>query len=332
MILQGLMLILGLLFATCLALTLRAWLAERRQRAAEDVASPHAVPRDHARDLLLGKLTPALAGQAPMAQTRQAVMGRELREAGFYHRGALLEYLAVRALLILAPLLVGGTITVLAPRENMPTAAAITLLATGLGFSLPRLYVNTRARWRARQIERGLPLAVDLLTLGLSAGQTIQAALDAICQRLRPSYPILAAELAIVREHADLSNLPLALRQFAERTNVPDVGNLAMVLSQAERLGTDVSQGLLEFSNNLRTNLRHRAEAQANRANFWMLPPTIVCLWAPAAMLLVLPVYHDFSRRRAETREILTKESETLRQIERESAERFRTSRGTTEQ
>ena len=45
-----------------------------------------------------------------------------------------------------------------------------------LGYAMPRVYVNFRARRRGREIERGLPVAVDLLGLCLTSGQNNLAA------------------------------------------------------------------------------------------------------------------------------------------------------------
>jgi tight adherence protein C len=83
------------------------------------------------------------------------------------------------------------------------------------------------------------------------------------------------------------------------------VRSLAILLAQAERLGTDVTSALLEFSANFRTTLRQRAQAQANRASFWMVFPSIFCLWIPAAVILVAPIVFEFRRQRDDARKIM---------------------------
>ena len=272
--------------------------------------------------LLLGSMTPGLASQFPLLPSRESAIAQELREAGFYHRSALTEYQAVRTVLIMLPLVVGGILTALAPRDQIPLYALMTAIGAGLGASLPRYCINARARIRARQIERGLPITLDLVNLGLSAGQTIFSALRTVVAKIEKPFPVLAKEMHIVVEQAELSNLPLALQHFADRTNVPDVRNLAMVLAQTDRLGTDISNGLLEFTNNLRTNMRHRAEAQANRANFWMLIPTVGCLWVSAALMLVMPVYYDFMKRREDVRGTFATENQKLNEYQQMRAKK----------
>ena len=305
--------VLGVGMVLCMILAIGSWIMEKRQRTeADSLAGDHPVESS----LLLGAMTPGLASQFPLMPSRETAIGQEIREAGFYHRSALMEYQAVRTVLILLPLVVGGILTALAPRDQIPVYALMTAIGAGLGASLPRYYINSRARYRARQIERGLPITLDLVNLGLSAGQTIFSALNTVVGKIAKPFPVLAKEMKIVVEQAEISNLPLALQHFADRTNVPDVRNLAMVLAQTDRLGTDISSGLLEFSNNLRTNMRHRAEAQANRANFWMLIPTVCCLWVAAALMLVMPVYYDFMKRREEVRGTFTTETQKLNEYQ----------------
>lgn len=304
---QGLVLSLAFVAVAGLTLGVYAWLLERRRLALlRDVHAEESHGLPSAEEvMILGGMTPALAGHSPIGESKRPAIQQELREAGFYHKNALTEFQAIRAVLIFAPIVVAGLLGLAARREDIPRIAMFGAVLAVLGFSIPRLFIHYRARVRAQQIERGLPIAVDLLNLGLTGGQNLGASLALVSKELQNAYPVLAEELSILREHAELSSFSRALHQFAERTNVPDVRTLAMVLTQSERLGTDLSAGLLEYSSNMRTTLRHRAEAQANRANFWMLFPTILCLWIPAVIVLFGPVYHDFWSRRQETSQLL---------------------------
>jgi tight adherence protein C len=257
--------------------------------------------------LLLGSLTPALAGQTPMTAGGRATLQQELLDAGYYRPTALMEYLAIRALLTFMPLLLAAALLVLVEPPRMPLVVVLGLGASALGFSLPRLYINSRAKHRAREIERGLATAVDLLTLALSAGQNVLAAFRRVSQELRFAYPVLSQELAIVSRQADLRSLEHALRQLAARVRVPEVRTLAIILVQSEQLGTDIIASLTEFANNFRTTLKQRAEAQANKASFWMVFPSLFCLWLPAAALLIGPVYYEFWHRRSSVSEPLSR-------------------------
>jgi tight adherence protein C len=249
-------------------------------------------------DFLLGDMTPALAAQVPMGTVSRIDLQKELKAAGYYRKAALLEYGAVRTILVVTPLVVAGLLALFVDPAQVPSVLIGGGVIALLGYSIPRLFLYFRGKLRGRQIEHGLPLAIDMLTLCLSAGQNILAALHRVCGEIRFCHRVLADELEIVRQQAELRSLPHALQQWADRVQVDEVRNLTMILIQSERLGTDTCSALLEYSNNLRTNLRQRADAKANKTMFWMLFPTLLCLWIPAAIVLIGPAVLEFQQHR----------------------------------
>ena len=133
-------------------------------------------------------------------------------------------------------------------------------------------------------------------------------------RELKKAYPVLAYELEIVEQQAELRSLEHALQQLSDRVRIPEIRNLALILVQSERLGTDVGAALLEFSASFRATLKQRAEAQANKASFWMTFPTILCLWISAGIILVGPLWYEFWNRREQTQELFRQRIEKLKE------------------
>ena len=298
------MIVTGVTFISYLWFLGRKSAYRERLEALEDDDNPFANQDDK---LVLGNLTEAFAGQSPLTEGKSKAIAQELREAGFYSPTALMEYSAIRGFLILLPLFVAGAGAVFLEGSAMMNVGIAGIAFALLGYAVPRVYLGYLARQRSRQIERGLPMAVDLLSLGLTGGQNIFNSLTRVAKELRISNSVLADEFRIVKEQTEIGNLELAMMQFANRTNIPEVRTLALVLSQSERLGTDIAQTLMEFSTNYRATMRQRAESQANRASFWMLFPTVLCLWVPSLVILVGPVYHEFYKHGMETKEAFQK-------------------------
>jgi tight adherence protein C len=310
--------VLGGVFAGVAALTflLIQRLAENRRLLRQRLDQPAAgrMSLDAPAEMIMGPLTSALAAQVPMSEEKKSELRKEIVAAGFYRQTALIEYAAVRAVFTLVPLILALIGALMVDREQMLTVVFLGVLGVMAGFSLPRLYLVIRAKLRARQIERALPVAVDMLVMCLSAGLNLMTSIQRVCRELRHSHPVLAQELDIICLQAELSSLPLALQQFAERVQVPEVRNLAMILLQSERLGTDTSAALFEYSNNLRINIRQRADAYANRTMFWILFPTLLCLWIPAVIILIGPAVLEFNEyRRTGLREQYRTAREELR-------------------
>lgn len=229
----------------------------------------------------------------------------ELTRAGFYSKTSLVQYRAIRYLLILLALITAGLVALIVPTSRIPLVALIGMGLAVVGYSLPRVYLGWRGRRRGRQIEMGLPVFADLMTLALLGGQNLLNALRRVAVEIRPAYPVVADELGLVVKQAELNTLPHAFAQWADRCQVPEVRDLVMVLTQAQRMGTDITAALMEFANNLRANMKQRADAQAQRAGLWILFPNLLCLWIPAAVILVAPMAFEFRERRMKAQEAL---------------------------
>jgi Flp pilus assembly protein TadB len=256
-------------------------------------------------ELVLGDMTVPLAGQLGGGGRDREQILPELLRAGFYRPTALTEYQALRTAFILTPLVAAAAACQLVEPRQMPWVILGGLLLAAVGFSAPRVYVNLMARKRIAEIERGLPVFADLLSLALMAGQSLLAGLGRVSDQLRGTFPRMSEELDIVRKQSELLSLNLAFDQWAQRSQIPELKNLAAILNQTQRVGNDVTTVLLEFATNLRTTLRQRADAQAQRAGFWMIFPTILCLWIPAGVILVGPLFFEFGERRRANKEAL---------------------------
>jgi tight adherence protein C len=263
-------------------LLIRILLMRRTRPAApREPAPPDVLARD------LAAMLPALP------ETRRELQ-QMLWTAGRYRPSALVEYLAVRAVLVVAAVAATGLLVVLAPLERMSVVLVGGGLLAGLGYSLPRLVLGVQSRSRAQRLVRALPLAMDVLALCLTAGQNLLNSLGHASRELARSCPDLALELDIVQRQAHMHSLEQALLQWPERIDIAEVRSLSLLLVQSDRLGTDMVGTLLELADSQRTLQRQKVELQASRSNFWLLFPTVFCLWTASAIVLVGPVYLEF--------------------------------------
>lgn len=281
-----------------LTLTIFLLLQMRRQRVEERLrndAEDEASLLRGDKDLVLGDMTRALAAQIPVAEGDRSQLERELRQAGYYRPTALLEYVALRAIFIFVPL-VGAALFALLT-ESVEQASWIWMAAVVmamLGFSLPRVFVYFKGKARMHAIERGLPTAIDMLTLCMTGGLNVMISLTRVVKELHLAYPVLASELEIVRQQAEMRTLEFALTQFADRVGLPHLRNLLVIMSQSENLGTDAVTTLREYADDMRINMRQRADEMANKAPFKLLFPAYL-LAIGAAVLLISPTVLEFA-------------------------------------
>jgi len=263
-------------------------------------------------------MAPSLAGLVPATASARQTLQQLLCTAGFYRPSALTEYLAVRAVLVVGVLMATGLLALQVPEQMIATTVLGGGVTAVLAFSLPRVLLSGLASSRARLLRRGLPTAMDIIGLCLTAGQNLLASLDITSRELKPVNPALSRELTIVHQQAKMHSMELALTQWANRVDVMEIRSFVLLLVQSQRLGTDMVTTLLEFADNQRTQMRQRAEAQANRTSLWMLFPSVFCLWVASAIVLVGPAYIEFWKfRREQMANLLTN---AKGQVERSNA------------
>ena len=237
-------------------------------------------------------LTDSLAGQLPQFQSDNGPLDQDLRRAGYYKPSARSEYLALRnALVILAVIATGTVAVVIGPdrQEWALRAVAIGLALAALCWAVPRLVLRRRGRRRMDRIRRGLPDALDMITMCLTGGLSMQDSLSHVSRELYSAHPDLAIELLIVREQAEMTTLDIAFRQFALRVDAPEIVAMAALIAQGQRLGTDVVHSIREFADSMRLKRRQANDERSNAATVKVLFPLILCMLPAAVIILYGP-------------------------------------------
>lgn len=263
-------------------------------------------------DYVLGGVTSALAQLLPESDERKQKLSVNLKNAGYYSAHAWHNLAAIRCLGIILPILLCLGLLVIAP-ENAEPILMIGLVSLPLiGWSLPTLFVRSKAKSRLDEMSRGMPDMLDLLNMCVSQGMTVPSALTRVSGEIEPVYPALAKELKIVTEQAKVGTLDQALRGFSARVDVPEVHSFTSLMIQTEQMGTSMSEALTGYSDSMRESFRQQADQKANSATFKMLFPTVICLMPAVFMFLLGPAVielNDFFKGRGQ--EILDSNSIT---------------------
>ncbi|MBM3659687.1 MAG: hypothetical protein FJW95_09315 [Actinobacteria bacterium] len=140
-------------------------------------------------------------------------------------------------------------------------------------------------RRRARAVERGVPLALDVLTLAARAGCTPRLALDAAA-RWSPE-PVAGAFVRVEQRCALGAGLVEALDELGREE--PALRAVTDALVVAERSGAPVAGLLARVADDARAALRRRAEAHARRVPVRLLFPLVFLVLPAFGLLTVVP-------------------------------------------
>lgn len=162
------------------------------------------------------------------------------------------------------------------------------LFGAGVGYYSPNLVLARAAARRQREIFENFPDALDLLTVCVEAGLSLERALAKVAGEIHIKSVALAQELQLVlmEMRAGFSK-EKALRNLALRSGVEDVDTLVAMLIQSERFGTSMGDSLRVHSDNLRHKRTLAAEESAAKISLKLLFPLIFCIF-PTLMLVLL--------------------------------------------
>ena len=210
-----------------------------------------------------------------------------LAHAGLRSERALIVYLVTKVVAGVG-LAVGFLVINYAWPQPAVYAALYTIVCTALGFYAPSLWLMSRIHERQREINHGLPNALDLLVTCVEAGLGLEAAIQRVAGELTLGAPLLAHELeqTELEMRAGMSRGD-AFRRMAERTGVEELRNLSAIIIQTQIFGTSIAKSLRIQSDAIRVRRMQFAEERAAAASVKMTVPLILCI-APALFAVLL--------------------------------------------
>jgi tight adherence protein C len=165
---------------------------------------------------------------------------------------------------------------------------AIPVMAAGLGWFLPEIWLLRRVKARQKTLRLALPDAMDLMVICVEVGLGMDQALMRVSEELEIAHPELSAELSMVNLEMRMGKTRLdSLRELAARTGLDDIKALVGILVQTDRFGTSITSALRTYSDELRTKRRQRAEELAAKVSVKMVPALVFFIF-PALMAVIL--------------------------------------------
>jgi len=157
-----------------------------------------------------------------------------------------------------------------------------------VGYKGPEIYLSNKASKRTKEIQKGLPDALDLLVICAEAGLTVDAAFNRVAKELGRAYPELGDEFALTAiELSFLNERKHAFDNLAYRVNLEAVKGVVTTMIQTERYGTPLASSLRVLSAEFRNERMMRAEEKAARLPAIMTVPLILFI-LPVLFIVIL--------------------------------------------
>ena len=166
-----------------------------------------------------------------------------------------------------------------------------------MGIVLPSLWLHRRKVRRHAVLLKSLPYFLDLMVTCVQGGLSMNGALQRVTEELAVAHPVLAGEMGIVERQIELGASPdLALRNFAERSDLAPISSLSTLVEQSRRFGTSISEALRTHAEMIREQREQRAEEMAQKAAVKILFPTLLLIFPAIFVVLVGPAAVQIAR------------------------------------
>jgi tight adherence protein C len=233
-----------------------------------------------------------LVGQSlPIPKREAETLRKQLFRAGYRGPAALPIFFGLRAVLA------GGLGILLWSAVGVSKADILSgfvpaVCGIGFGYLLPARALEHSVRARAKRIRRALPAVIDLLTLAIEAGQSLDSAMLDTSRALMKVYPDLCAELTFCHLEMRAGKTRFdALEHLGQRSGEPELAKLAALLIDGERFGTSLGPALRTHARYLRANMRFAAQESARKLTVKLVIPVFFLIFPSVLLVTLGPAY-----------------------------------------
>jgi tight adherence protein C len=167
---------------------------------------------------------------------------------------------------------------------NLTTLLA-SILALFVISNLPKTWLSRMVRARKDSIRKGLPDALDMLSVCADAGLGFDQSLQRVSEYWKT--PLGTEFSRVVAEISMGVSRQKALRNLADRVDVPELSSFVAVILQSDQLGMSITDTLHAQAKQMRIERRFRAQEQARKMPLKMLFPLLLLIF-PAMLAVIL--------------------------------------------
>jgi tight adherence protein C len=179
----------------------------------------------------------------------------------------------------------------LAPNALPGNLVGLAVIGAAIGLLIPALYVRHRHNLLHEQCRNGFPTFLDLLVVCSEAGLTPRAGIERVSREITRTHPFLGANLFLMSLELRAGRpLVEAIEGLGRRINLDEVRSLGSLLHQTEELGSNLSNALRVFSEEMRARRFLRAEEKAHSLPVKLVLPLALFVFPGMLVVALMPV------------------------------------------
>jgi tight adherence protein C len=222
----------------------------------------------------------------------------QLLRAGFFSPLAIRYYVFARlCAVVVPPSILFIAVKAFAPEHSPVIDTVMASIAAGVGILGPDAYLSRRQGALVREHRLIFPDLLDLLTVCVTAGLSLEAAFERIRDHLATRSVALAKNIELLGAELRAGRSTVeALGSLADRLSLDEASSFVAMLRQSVELGGDVASSLRVFSETMRAKRILLAEKKANELPVKIVLPMALGIFPVILMIILLPVVMSLAK------------------------------------
>lgn len=225
-----------------------------------------------------------------IGQEKREELEQQFIEAGFYDTRFARFYVSAKialALLIILLIVVSDmTLT------NKVMFSAISVVVCLI---LPDSILVMRKKMLVKKTSRQLPYMLDMMSVCVQTGMTVEAALAYLAQELKAFDKDLCFHIQKTADSSRIKGLEKALLELSERIPTPEVRSFSLTLIQNIQYGTSIANVLADLAEDMRRMQVLTMEENIGKLAAKMSIPLILLIMFPIVILILAPGFMQLS-------------------------------------
>ncbi|MEZ9546463.1 biotin synthase [Vibrio sp. 10N.286.55.E10] len=209
---------------------------------------------------------------------------QKLIEAGYYNTKWAKFYFPAKVLVLVlvSILILMGDMT-----SSNQLLVAITSLITVI--VLPDTLLQVRRKILIRKTSSQLPYLLDMMSVCVQTGMTIEAGLAYLALELAEFDSDLCYQIKRTSDSGKIHGIEKALNDLSERIPTPAVRSFVLTIIQNLQYGTSVAQILSDLAEDMRKEQMLTVEEKVGKLSAKMSVPLILFIMFPIVILILAP-------------------------------------------
>ncbi|MDR1046033.1 MAG: type II secretion system F family protein [Candidatus Adiutrix sp.] len=157
-------------------------------------------------------------------------------------------------------------------------------------------WLSAQVQRRRARIRVAVPQTIDLLTICVEAGASLEDAFGRVGAEVASRSPEIASEFRLTRSEMMVMDRAEALRRMERRSDVREIGSLASSLLQSIHYGTPLAEALSAIATESRARQVGELEEKAGNIAAKVGVPLIVLVLFPLLILIAAPAVINLVR------------------------------------